>query len=110
MHTDLALEALDYSRLENPVSPLRRKPNEPQLLVDCPQFQTRFLELSGNMEIDHAPNDSFMILLCTRGQFTLKADETKVLAEAGEAILVPAAVPAFSIQASGADILTVHIP
>jgi len=93
LHTEQALEAIDF----NPVSAFKttyeKMPNQSNLLVECPYFTTGFIPLQQDIERDYAFTDSFVIYMCLEGQFTIQYYNTeKEAVKTGETVLLPAEI------------------
>lgn len=92
LHTDLALDAIDYSFSKENKSVYDGLKNKPSEIVKCPYFTTNVLQISETVECDYALVDSFVIYMGIEGETEIKyADEAApiVLAK-GETVLMPA--------------------
>lgn len=66
LHTQEALDAIDFSVSEDYRTNYERKDGQEVLLVDCPYFKTSLLELDGRCE---CPVDGkFLIVVCMEGE------------------------------------------
>jgi len=91
LHTDLALDAIDYSFEKKYRSDYQAKANESTELVRCPYFTTNLIELDREIEKDYNELDSFVIYMCLEGGFEIDYGvEEKVSVSKGESVLVPA--------------------
>ena len=90
LHTDLALDAIDFEQHDDYKTHYREKSNETVPLATCEQFTTNILHLTKPIEKDYEELDSFVIYTCTEGAFRLEADDEIVEVKAGEAVLLPA--------------------
>lgn len=110
LHTDLALDAIDFTKTAEPKTYFQKKPNQAVTMINCPQFNTRFINCTAKMELDYGDKDSFVILLCVKGGFDVECDGSKVPVSIGEAVLLPAEINLFEIfPHQNAEILEVFI-
>jgi mannose-6-phosphate isomerase len=99
LHTELALDAIDFKGTANPKIRMEPDPVRPVTLVDCPQFTTRLRSFQGKVLLDYGDLDSFVILLCIEGGFELTTEKEKVWVKRGEAVLIPAEITFFELTA-----------
>lgn len=95
LHTDLALEAINFKKVETQkiyVSKL----NEFTNLVDCPFFKTDLITLNGELKVFNN-GDSFIVLMCTEGNFDISYTTSIISVSLGQTILIPAALNSFKI-------------
>jgi mannose-6-phosphate isomerase len=93
LHTDLAVDAIDYSYVSNVKSVYHNSDNIPVPIVSCPYFTTNRLNISSRIDRDYIRFDSFVIYICCKGKFDIIYNETeKIQVEKGETILLPAAI------------------
>ena len=67
LHTDLAVDAIDYSFETNYRTEYQSSDNQSVTLVDCPYFTTNILTLSATVERDFTDRDTFVIYTCLDG-------------------------------------------
>jgi mannose-6-phosphate isomerase len=110
LHTELALDALDLTKVEEAKTKISAAENHPSVLAQCPHFTTRYLSLHGKLEPDYGLIDSFVALLCCKGEFTVEHELEITTAKAGETILIPASVCEIILEsAAGAEVLEIFI-
>jgi mannose-6-phosphate isomerase len=110
LHTELGLEAIDYSVTKEVKESYTRRDNIPVPLVNCPQFTTNLLCLNASYKPDYSGIDSFVALLCTSGKGNLVYAEGKESLNAGEVILLPAGYSGVQLVPDDAmEILEVYI-
>lgn len=110
LHTDLALDALDYERKDDfRVEYDRETLNRPSNMVKSPYFITNFINVHGLYEKQLINRDSFTIYICTEGNVRVKASDWEGTLKAGESLLVPAELPGIQFSAAAAKILEVHL-
>lgn len=91
LHTELSKAAIDYHVKEDYRTDYTPIENEPVELVSCPYFTTSVYNLTENMTLDYSELDSFVILVCTAGECSLRDNEgNEQSLHAGETILLPA--------------------
>jgi mannose-6-phosphate isomerase len=111
LHTDLALQALNFEVQESYKNSYRNKLNEPTVLVENQYFKTNIIEFDKKLEFDSALLDSFVIHVCIDGEYTLtSADNEPLTIKKGESVLIPAELNIYEITpVSSAKILEVYI-
>ena len=97
LHTDLALEAIDFSLVDSFRTNYLNLLNKPVTLADCPFFTTNFLEFDRVTEKDYSALDSFVIYLCIEGKAEIKTGEDFLSLKTGEVVLLPAIVESVSL-------------
>ncbi|WP_116770181.1 type I phosphomannose isomerase catalytic subunit [Maribacter litoralis] len=109
LHTDLALDAVDYEKKDDFIVSYDKTKNEVNTMVDCPYFKTNFIELTENLDLDTAQRDSFTIYMCVGGEAKISTAEGEVSIKSGETALLPASTQKISLQSTGAKLLEVTI-
>ncbi len=97
LHTDLALEAIDFSPVESHRVHYRSRPGEPVTLVSSHWFTTRLLDIGRATERDYGDLDSFVIYVCTGGRCRVTAAGHDVPLTAGEVMLIPAVLESVTL-------------
>jgi len=92
LHTDLALDAIDYEQLPEYKTKYSTKPNESVELVSCQYFTTNLLEVSRFIEKDFNKLDSFVIYICFDGELNIETEAGSESIKKGETILLPASI------------------
>lgn len=90
LHTDLALDALDYNCCGEYKTVYDEKENQPVKLVACPYFTTNKVTLEKPLVRDYSDIDSFVIYICFEGAFDLEYEEGSVRICKGDSVLIPA--------------------
>jgi len=110
LHTELAVEAIDYNVYKDYKTEYEDKANETVKLVESPYFTTNIIHLKQAIKKDYSELDSFVIHLCVEGEFDLKYEDEVVTVKKGEALLLPAIFEKVEIYPLGeAKILEVYI-
>ena len=101
LHTDLAIDAIDFGFHENYRTPYTSKPNSTVELIDSSYFTTRMIEIDHPMKKDYSLVDSFVIWLCVEGIAKVSYDGGKVMLGKGETILIPAIMDRIGLHPEG---------
>lgn len=110
LHTENALDAIDFEVKNTYKTEYTLKNNQPQLVVNCPYFTTNILQVDGKMQMNHNKKDSFIIYMCVKGNVIFAHDNKKVKLNYGETILIPNSLNEFDIIShEKSDLLEVFI-
>lgn len=109
LHTELALDAIEYKSRSDYKTVAAPQVNAPVTLEKCPYFQTSSLIVSGEAVRDYAALDSFVIYVCLEGQLELAYDGGTETIAKGETVLVPAELNEIALKGDG-KLLEVYIP
>ena len=109
LHTELALDAIDYTKKDDFKVNYPSDKNAANTMVDCPYFKTNFLELTQGIQQDVRERDSFTIYMCVGGSANITNDWGTAQIQKGETILVPASSQKIDIETNGAKLLEVTI-
>lgn len=83
LHTEQAIDAIDWTVLPDYQTHYEKKVNDETLLVKCPYFVTSLFELSEPFEKTLEGTGDFLMVMCLEGKG--KINDTSI--EAGEAVL-----------------------
>ena len=97
LHTDLAVDAIDYQFQSNYRTEYQPFDNIPVKLVECQYFTTNILIITTSAERDFSHFDTFVAYCCLEGECNLSWDDQTLTVEKGESILVPALISNFVI-------------
>ena len=109
LHTDLAIDAIDYSKKDDFKVVYHSNKNTTNSMVDCPYFKTNILDLNKNFHQDIASIDSFIIYMCVKGTASIENEFGSVSIEKGETVLINASSKNLKINTEGAKLLEVTI-
>ncbi|MCM4154365.1 mannose-6-phosphate isomerase [Arenibacter sp. N53] len=109
LHTDLALDAIDYTKKADFKVKYSNKKDSVNNMVSCPYFNTNILELTKDLELDVEKRDSFTIYMCVGGKATISNEFGSVSIEKGETTLVAAQSKIINIITTSAKLLEVTI-
>lgn len=109
LHTDLALDAIDYTKKDDFKVNYSDSKDSVHNMVSCPYFNTNFLELTKDLDQDASARDSFTIYMCVGGKATISNEFGSVSIKKGETTLVPARSKKINISTTSAKLLEVTI-
>ncbi|WP_394975704.1 type I phosphomannose isomerase catalytic subunit [uncultured Croceitalea sp.] len=109
LHTELALDAIDYSKKNDFKVTYSREKNTTNTMVDCSYFKTNSLNLDEDFNQDISTRDSFTIYMCVSGKAIIENDFGKASIQKGETILVSASSSYLKIKTRGTKLLEVTI-
>jgi mannose-6-phosphate isomerase len=110
LHTELALDVINFSATKNPKVEYEPKVNAVTTLVSCDYFTTNLLIFNRNIIRNYSSLDSFVVYMCLEGNFILECENHKILVEKGETVLIPASLDEVSLIPQGeVKLLEVYI-
>lgn len=109
LHTDLAIDAINFSFMEEYKTRYSIKKNISSELVSCNYFTTNILEFDSLIEKDYSQLDSFIIYLSLEGDFEIQYEEGTVKVNKGETILIPASVELFQLNPLSKTVKTLEV-
>lgn len=109
LHTELALEAIDYQKKDDFKVSYSKSENTTNKMVDCPYFITHYLSLSEDFEKKIGAEDSFHIYMCVKGSGIVSDGETELSINQGETVLFPAVCDTLQVKTSGIELLEVSL-
>ncbi|MCF8347605.1 MAG: class I mannose-6-phosphate isomerase [Bacteroidales bacterium] len=92
LHTDEALEAIDFSPVDQYKTNYRTISNGTASVLSCPQFTVNKVQIDQPMEKNLELMDSFVVYIGLEGNGLLQWGEEQLSIKAGEAVLVPAII------------------
>jgi len=110
LHTDLALEAIDFRHYPSYRSDYRKQENRAVSIVDCPYFTTNLLSFDKIFVKDYTSFDTFILYICVNGSAEVQYDREKIPLTRGETMLVPAEMEKITLLPKTAcEILEVYV-
>lgn len=98
LHTDLALDAIDYTCHSNFKTDYKGQINEPSEIVNCPYFTTNLINLNKPFQHNIENLDCFVIYMCLDGACKIKYHEKDTIGlKKGESVLIPASLEEYEI-------------
>ncbi|WP_372935070.1 type I phosphomannose isomerase catalytic subunit [Mariniphaga sediminis] len=109
LHTDLALEAIDFAYLEDYKTKYNVEKNKSSEIVHCEYFTTNVLHFSEEVEKDYHLLDSFIVYMNLEGRFSIEFENGEEVIEKGETVLVPASLETFRLVPLTPDVKTLEV-
>lgn len=109
LHTDLALEAIDYEVKNDFRLVYDRKKNVNNELVNCNYFTTNYLKVEGHFNRICNTIDSFKIYICIEGSGSVATANNSESIYKGQTILIPAVIDEIKIIGTDLELLEVYI-
>lgn len=110
LHTDLALDAIDFAYHSNYKTDYRPLANSTVTAVDCPFFTTGVIHLDQPVDKDYNMIDSFVIYMCMEGSAGIAYPGGVEQIKKGETVLIPAEIKNLAIiPAEPTTLLEVYI-
>ncbi len=111
LHTEQAVEAIDYTYLADYQTHYNRKLNETINAVTSDYFVTNVLHYNQAVYHEYTHLDSFVILVCVEGSLTVQAGAYEVHLSLGDCALIPAIIPAVTLVPHGTmTVLESYVP
>ena len=112
LHTELAIDVLDFKKHDNYKTNYTTSNNEAVELANTEYFKTNIIELEKKMEIDLFKIDSFIIYIATEGEVDIIYNSTeKINLKKGETVLIPAELDEIILEpkTKSCTLLEVHM-
>jgi mannose-6-phosphate isomerase len=111
LHTDLALDAIDFETAGSYKARHADIKNRPVLLQDSEFFTVNMIHVDISLNRECYQIDSFIVHLCIEGSYELTSLNGSVKMKTGEAVLIPAGIDEFQIIPSpSCRILETYVP
>ena len=109
LHTDLAIDAIDFSYLDEYKTKYSVERNKSSELVSCKYFTTNILEFDTIIDKDYNQLDSFIIYISLEGDFEIEYEEKTVRVNKGETVLIPASLETFQLKPLTKKVKTLEV-
>jgi mannose-6-phosphate isomerase len=110
LHTDLALEAINFNDVPGEKIKIAPEANKIRNLVDSEFFHTNLLLIDRTVKREYYLLDSFVIFICVEGELRIEWEENHDHLTKGETILIPAMIKEVQLVPSGdARLLEIYI-
>jgi mannose-6-phosphate isomerase len=110
LHTDLALDAIDFKQSGKNKIRLEKVINKSENLVSCEFFNTDVIRFNRPLEKEYYSNDSFVVYICIEGEFFICWDGNSDKVTKGETVLLPAMIKEVTLKPiNEASLLEVYI-
>lgn len=110
LHTELALDAIDFNQIGK--NKLRLEPviNKSENLVSCEFFNTDIIIFNKAINKEYYHIDSFVVYICIEGEFLISWEGSSEKVSKGETVLLPAMIKEVTlIPVNKASLLEVYI-
>lgn len=111
LHTDLALDAIDYTQRNNYAVTKQAVDNKAVGIQSCPYFASTLTRVvNTDLKRDYALTDSFVVYMCVEGSVQIQCDNgTSETIKCGETVLIPAIVDEVVLSGNG-TLLESYVP
>lgn len=110
LHTDLALDVIDFSATSDPKTVYESEINEVQTLVQSEFFTCNLIQFNEEFNRFYGKVDSFVVYMCIEGELNIVSDGQKTHLTKGETALIPANIYEVTLEPSEqATLLEVYI-
>ncbi len=109
LHTDLALDAIDFEVKDDYRLSYNHKTNTTSNIATSPYFTTNFLPVKEKILLDHRELDSFIIYMCMSGKAVVTVNNNSEAIEKGQTLLIPAKCREITILAENAELLEIYV-
>ena len=109
LHNDLALDAIQFTYLDQCKTKYEAEINKSSEIVSCPWFTTNMLRFNQKMEKDYHQLDSFVVYMNLKGRFSIEFETGKEVVEMGETVLIPASLETFTLTPLTSEVETLEI-
>lgn len=110
LHTELALDCLDFSLEKDYKTSYTEKINNPSKLIHCDYFNTNFLQIKNTVTRNYDKIDSFVIYIVVEGNLTISTNNSTTESKLGDCILIPACLKDIELNSeNGAKLIEVWV-
>lgn len=109
LHTDLALEAIDYEKKNDFRISYGKKAGESNEMVSSQYFTTNYISFEETVKLDLSHRSSFTIYMCVKGELALETGTYRENLRRGETILIPACIEKIACYSESCTLLEVTI-
>jgi len=92
LHTEEALDVIDFSASKDPKTKYQAKVNESTNLISCDYFTTNIIQIDKPINLNYATLDSFVVYMCMEGEMLIISEGEKLKVTKGDTILIPASL------------------
>ncbi|VAW21836.1 Mannose-6-phosphate isomerase [hydrothermal vent metagenome] len=109
LHTDLALDAIDFKYYGKYKTEYSVQPNASSEIITCPYFTTNIIQFDKEIEKEYVELDSFIIYICLEGEFLIQYDNGSELVKKGEIVLIPASFNSIFLKPLSKKVKTLEV-
>ena len=111
LHTDLAVDVLDYNLHKNYRTDYIPEVNKSINLASCKYFNTNLIQFTDKVEKEFIAIDSFVVYMCIEGDMEIVYGDEIVPVSKGETVLIPAEIKNIQlVPKTQTKVLEVYIP
>ena len=101
LHTDLALDVIDFTRTEPEVMVPRPDPNGVTEVKSCRHFTINLIDVQSEVRRSMMSLDSFVVYVCVGGSVKMATEDGYESLKMGETVLIPASTDVVNIKGQG---------
>ena len=110
LHTEQALDVIDFSAAKDPKTPYLAVLNEMTPLIDCDYFTTNLIKFDEAVTRNYGELDSFVSYMCLEGNMIIEYNNEKTIVNKGDTVLIPAIINELAlIPETSVTLLEVYI-
>jgi mannose-6-phosphate isomerase len=110
LHTELALDALDFSFQEGGYKTnYNVELNQSSELASCKYFTTNLLRFNTSIEKDFFKLDSFIVYMNLEGEFEIEYEDGTEFVKTGETVLIPASIDAYRLKPTTENVKVLEV-
>ncbi|MEI6556601.1 MAG: type I phosphomannose isomerase catalytic subunit [Paludibacter sp.] len=110
LHTEQALDVIDFSAAKEPKTPYLAVLNEITPLIDCDYFTTNLIKFDEAVTRNYGELDSFVSYMCLEGNMIIEYNNEKTIVNKGDTVLIPAIINELAlIPETSVTLLEVYI-
>lgn len=98
LHTDLALDVINFKASKNPKTEYVPKLNDQVEIAKCEYFTTNLLELDKQAVKHNETAETFIVYMCLDGEVDVLGGTDTVNLKQGETLMIPAALKEFTLS------------
>lgn len=111
LHTEQALDAIDFSATTETKVPVNVKPNSTSNITNCPYFSCNILLFDQTVEKVFVGIDSFVVYMVVDGAFALHYNGGTEMLKSGDTVLIPAVIEEITLEPIlPSKVLEIYIP
>lgn len=109
LHTDLALDAINFSYASEYKTKYEIEDNKTVKLIECPYFTTNIIEFDQEIDKDYNQLDSFVIYMALGGDFEVVTEDGSENVAMGETILIPACLESVQLKPKSGKVKVLEV-
>jgi mannose-6-phosphate isomerase len=112
LHTDLALDAIDFDNNSEFKTEYTVRADEPSEILKCDYFAANIIAFRNPVERDYHKIDSFFILMNLKGSYCIEYVDGEEIINTGETVLIPATLELLKLKPLTPDVklLEIYVP